>query len=253
MIVADGVSDDGTTAIVATPHANPQYKYEPDVIEARLGELRAGAPEGIEIYRGCDFHLSFENIQDAIANPRKYAIHNGPYMLVEFSDLLIFHNTSEIFDRLQNAGMMPVITHPERNSLLRQRLEHIAQWVERGASCQVTAGSLLGHFVGAVSGGSLYRKSSFLLDSLGKTVRLSLTGGGLTEMFRTPVGDVQSMSLVGAVPRKSVLTFQANSAGGRTTYMPPIQGAAGVRFRYRTPASVTSRRFSSRGSLPERG
>jgi PmbA protein len=32
------------------------------------------------------------------------------------------------------------------------------------------AGSLLGHFVGAVSGGSLYRKSSFLLDSLGETV-----------------------------------------------------------------------------------
>ena len=32
------------------------------------------------------------------------------------------------------------------------------------------ASSLLGHFVGAVSGGSLYRKASFLLDSLGETV-----------------------------------------------------------------------------------
>jgi len=32
------------------------------------------------------------------------------------------------------------------------------------------AASLMGHFVSAVSGGSLYRKSSFLLDSLGKTV-----------------------------------------------------------------------------------
>jgi PmbA protein len=32
------------------------------------------------------------------------------------------------------------------------------------------ASSLLGHFVSAVSGGSLYRKSSFLLDSLGKRV-----------------------------------------------------------------------------------
>jgi hypothetical protein len=75
-------------------------------------------------------------------------------------------------------------------------------------------------------------------DSTGKTVQLSLTGAGMIEMFRTPVGDAQSVSLVGTVPRKSVLTFQANSAGGRTTYMPPIQGAAGVRFRYRTPAGV---------------
>ena len=32
------------------------------------------------------------------------------------------------------------------------------------------AAGLLGHFVSAVSGGSLYRKSSFLVDSLGKTV-----------------------------------------------------------------------------------
>ena len=32
------------------------------------------------------------------------------------------------------------------------------------------AAGLIGHFVGAISGGSLYRKSSFLLDSLGKPV-----------------------------------------------------------------------------------
>ena len=32
------------------------------------------------------------------------------------------------------------------------------------------AGSLIGHFVAAVSGGNLYRKSSFLLDSVGKAV-----------------------------------------------------------------------------------
>ena len=45
------------------------------------------------------------------------------------------------------------------------------------ATCEVPvlfeapiASSLIGHFVGAVSGGSLYRKSSFLLDSIGQQV-----------------------------------------------------------------------------------
>lgn len=45
------------------------------------------------------------------------------------------------------------------------------------ATCEVPvlfeapiASSLIGHFVGAVSGGSLYRKSSFLLNSIGKQV-----------------------------------------------------------------------------------
>jgi hypothetical protein len=76
------------------------------------------------------------------------------------------------------------------------------------------------------------------MDSLGKTVNLALTGGGLIEMFRALNGDVQTVSLIGAVPHKSVLTLRANNAGGRSTYLPPIQGAAGVRFKYRTPASV---------------
>jgi len=42
--------------------------------------------------------------------------------------------------------MVPIITHPERNALLRQRLEEISKWVDGGALVQVTAGSLLGRF-----------------------------------------------------------------------------------------------------------
>ena len=57
-------------------------------------------------------------------------------------------------------------------------------------------------------------------------------------MFRSPAGNPQSITLLGIVPNKSVLTFQAGSGGGRTTYMPPIQGAAGVRFRFKPSAAV---------------
>ena len=75
-------------------------------------------------------------------------------------------------------------------------------------------------------------------DSLGKVVQLSMSGGGAIEMFRISTGNPQSVILLGTVPGKSVLTFQANGTGGRTTYMPPIQNAAGVKLRYKTPASV---------------
>ena len=40
-------------------------------------------------------------------------------------------------------------------------------------------------------------------DSTGKTVQLSLTGGGVIEMVRTPAGNVQSVSRVGAVPERA--------------------------------------------------
>ena len=136
----------GTTDLVCTPHANLRYQFEPPVIAERLGELQAAIGDTVHLYTGCDFHLSYENIQDAIANPRKYTINQNRYLLVEFSDLLIFRNTGEIFARLQDAGMIPIVTHPERNELLQQRIEEIAQWVEAGALVQVTGQSLTGRF-----------------------------------------------------------------------------------------------------------
>ena len=136
----------GTTALVATPHANPAHRFAPELIEQRLAEISAGAGDAVRLYSGCDFHLSFDNIQDAIAHPQKYTINHQSYLLVEFSDFLIFHNTSEIFARLQEAQMIPVVTHPERNPLLRQRIEPLAAWVEAGACIQITAQSLTGDF-----------------------------------------------------------------------------------------------------------
>jgi protein-tyrosine phosphatase len=136
----------GTTALVATPHASPEYRFEPEAIAERIAGLVDASGGVLELYSGCDFHLSYDNIQDAIINPNKYTINQKNYLLVEFSDLLIFKTTAEIFARLAGAGMIAVITHPERNGLLRQRLEEIAAWVESGACVQVTAQSLTGGF-----------------------------------------------------------------------------------------------------------
>lgn len=139
-------AEHGTEAIVATPHANLEYRFEPELIAERLAKLSEAAQGAIQLHSGCDFHLSYENIQDAIENPQKYTINHNNYLLVEFSDLLIFRNTQEIFSRLAGSGMIPVITHPERNSLLRQRAGEIEQWVASGATVQLTAQSLTGRF-----------------------------------------------------------------------------------------------------------
>jgi protein-tyrosine phosphatase len=139
-------AEHGTTDLVATPHANPNYRFDPQIVRERLLEVAEASGNTLRLHAGCDFHLSYDNIQDAIANPHKYTINHQRYLMVEFSDLLIFNNTQEIFARLEEAGMTPVITHPERNSLLRQRVDQIAQWVEAGACVQVTGQSLLGDF-----------------------------------------------------------------------------------------------------------
>jgi protein-tyrosine phosphatase len=139
-------ADSGTTDIVATPHANSEFPFNPPLIDAKIAELQAAAGPLPRIHRGCDFHLTLENIQDALAHPAKYAINHHCYLLVEFSDLLIPRTTQEIFYRLQDAGLTPIVTHPERNGLLHSRLDQLQSWVENGALVQVTAGSLMGVF-----------------------------------------------------------------------------------------------------------
>lgn len=137
--------DSGTSDIVATPHANLCYTFDPASVNERIQRL-SGKIDSIRIHRGCDFHFYTDNINDALANPSRYTINGRSYLLVEFSDLLIFQNTGEVFDEMLAAQMVPVITHPERNSLLYSRTADLAAWAARGVCLQVTAQSLLGRF-----------------------------------------------------------------------------------------------------------
>lgn len=138
----------GTTDIVATPHANMEYPFDPAQISERRQELQTRLGDVIRIHTGCDFHLRLENIQDATRNPAKYSINGLGWLLVEFSDHIIFPNTEDIFEQLEDAGMRIIVSHPERNHLLRQKLDRLENWVNSGRYLQVTGQSLEGFFGG---------------------------------------------------------------------------------------------------------
>ena len=140
-------AEHGTTDLVATPHANLNFKFDPERIAERLAQIREAAGGALRLYTGCDFHLSFDNIQDSIEHPRKYTVNQQRYLLVEFSDLLIFKNTEDIFARLRDAGMTPIVTHPERNGLIAAARGRPSPggWI-RARACKLTAQSLTGAF-----------------------------------------------------------------------------------------------------------
>jgi protein-tyrosine phosphatase len=139
-------AETGTTDLVATPHENFEYHLDPQRVEAGIAELQQAAGSALTIHRGCDFHLYPDNIEDALANPTKYTINHKRYLLVEFPDLMIAKDSGSVFARLLEAGMVPIVTHPERNFLLHGRLESLASWVAAGCLTQVTAQSLEGRF-----------------------------------------------------------------------------------------------------------
>ena len=136
----------GTTDIVASPHANQEYAFDPLVVERKIGELQAAVGDTPRIHYGCDFHLTLENIDDSLRSPGKYSINHRGYLLVEFSDFMIPKTTDQLFARMMQVGLRPIVTHPERNQLLQRRLPELEEWVAQGAHLQVTAQSLLGRF-----------------------------------------------------------------------------------------------------------
>jgi protein-tyrosine phosphatase len=144
--MAEAAIADGITHVVATPHANSEFAFRPELVQQRRDELQAKVGDRLLIGTGCDFHLSFENLQDAHHNPHKYAINQKNYLLVELGDFAIPPSIDETLHHLQLAGISPIITHPERNNLLRARPERLYGWLHQGCYVQVTAGSLLGRF-----------------------------------------------------------------------------------------------------------
>lgn len=141
MAIADGI-----THVVCTPHSSDRYTYKPEENAQRLAELRSRLNGRLHLGMGCDFHLSYENIEDALNNPTKYSINGGQYLLIEFPDYGIPQRISESMYELRLAGMTLIITHPERNPSLRDKTEKLADWLRSGHLIQITAGALTGRF-----------------------------------------------------------------------------------------------------------
>jgi protein-tyrosine phosphatase len=138
--------DNGITHIVCTPHANTRYVFDPEVNRQKLEELQGRVNGRVTLGLGCDFHLSYDNIEDALKNRAKYAINGKQYLLVEFDDLMIPTSLNDAFYELMVAGLQPIITHPERNLTIQRHPERMKEWLRGGCLVQVTAASLTGRF-----------------------------------------------------------------------------------------------------------
>jgi protein-tyrosine phosphatase len=139
MAVADGIEH-----IVATPHANHRYAYDRELLGGRLQRFQQRIGDSPRLSLGCDFHLSYENLQDVMVTPERYVIGSSRYLLAELSNYSIPARIAESFQRLMGIGVTPILTHPERNPILQRGPQQILQWVEMGCAVQLTASALTG-------------------------------------------------------------------------------------------------------------
>jgi protein-tyrosine phosphatase len=144
--MAEMAITDGITHVIATPHAHPQHAFVPELINRRREELQSQVAGRLTIATGCDFHLSFENLQEIQHIPTRFTLNQKNYLLVEFADYSIPPSLDQALHHLQLAGLRPIITHPERNPLIRAKPERLYRWLRQGCYAQVTGQSLLGKF-----------------------------------------------------------------------------------------------------------
>ena len=142
MAIADGI-----THVIATPHADSSYAFQPDLIRRRRDELQERF-EGTRRDRD-RLRFSFE-----LREHRGFAAISGE-IHTESEDAICSWSSTIIRSRpamdqtlhhLQLYGATPIITHPERNPLIRNNTERLYRWIRTGCYVQITAQSILGKF-----------------------------------------------------------------------------------------------------------
>ena len=169
--------DDGTRTIVATPHILPGiYPNDRSTILAKVRELNeaikkfgvkdfdASTPQhlikvnstnptnpiysmtGFKVFPGADVHFSSDMLQLCENGEIVTVNDKGQYLMVEFDFQGIPYHAEDVLFRLMTKGIIPIITHPERNFEIGQRPQRYGEMIRRGCLGQVTAMSLTGGF-----------------------------------------------------------------------------------------------------------
>jgi protein-tyrosine phosphatase len=146
LAMAETAVADGITHVVATPHSSDHFVFDFPRVRQLRDELQAKVGARLKIATGCDFHLNPENLDALRKDAPPYCINQRDYLLLEFNEISIPPGMDQTLHAIQLAGVRPIITHPERNSILRAHPDRLRQWVKQGCFAQVTGGALTGVF-----------------------------------------------------------------------------------------------------------
>ena len=135
---------DGITHIVATPHCDGVYEYDREHFTNMLATLSEVSSGKLTFSIGCDFHMSPRNLTDVMIDPQRFAIGDTQYLLVEFDHHGIPADADEQLVSILSRGMVPIVTHPERNAYLVKNLDTVLRYIAAGCLVQVTANAFTG-------------------------------------------------------------------------------------------------------------
>lgn len=137
---------DGVTHVVATPHSNDEFPFEYEVVARCREELQQACGPRPVLLTGCDFHLNPTNLEQLQANPTHFTIAQKNHLLLEPTNYGLPPNYDRVLFQMRCRGIVPVLTHPERNPIFQSKHDLVVQMIEKECLIQVTAGAFLGRF-----------------------------------------------------------------------------------------------------------
>jgi protein-tyrosine phosphatase len=140
---------DGVFTVVCTPHVMPGvYDNAADAIYAAVRKLdRKLADAGIplNLAAGADVHIA-PALVSQLRNKQVPTLARSRYFLFEPPHHVLPPRLPEFVGELLAAGLVPIVTHPERLSWIETHYGIVEQIAALGAPMQITGASLVGRF-----------------------------------------------------------------------------------------------------------
>ncbi len=144
-------SSDGFSTVIVTPHQLGNFAVnDGDMIRQLTQKTQSFLHENgvdLQLLPGGDVRIEPEMISLiqsgnvlSLGDQRKYVLLELPHEL--------YFSLDQLLERLDQAGMVGILSHPERNMGILQQPAIIDSLVSQGCLMQVTAGSITGAFGG---------------------------------------------------------------------------------------------------------
>ncbi|MCX6578539.1 MAG: hypothetical protein NTV82_19405 [Candidatus Aminicenantes bacterium] len=143
--MAQVAAADGIRKIALTPHIFRLTKHNDDwsVLEERKAEFKRNC-----MSLPCEFSFGAEVFvhHEMVENIRNHhlTINGSDYFFIEFPAETVLPGVKDLIFNIMLRGCIPIISHPERNSVFSYRPGLLYELVKMGCLAQVTAKSIIG-------------------------------------------------------------------------------------------------------------
>lgn len=150
-LMAQMAVDSGVRAIAATPHFYPRRNWQQGSARRlkecflRLDETFRRLHLPLKLRSGMEVFVTAETPR-LLREGRLLTLGGSRYLLVEFGFEESPAFAGRMLAQLREQGVVPVVAHPERYTMIQKEPERLFEWLEQGYVLQLNKGSFFGRF-----------------------------------------------------------------------------------------------------------